>query len=89
MANRFNESFLSFIPLHSEFSPGLRTIDNFSNYISFNVHNKVKDNKHHTHQLDELAFKSSSSSSTAIIVSKMMLLHPFCTCTPTIDLSLR
>jgi len=42
MANRFNESFPSFIPLHSEFSPGLRIIDNFSDHISFNVHNKGK-----------------------------------------------
>ena len=49
MANRFNESFLSFIPLHSEFSPGLRIIDNFSDHISFNVHNKGKDNKHCAH----------------------------------------
>ena len=49
MANRYNESFLSFIPLHSEFSPGLRIIDNFSDCISFNVRDKGKDNKHRTH----------------------------------------
>jgi len=69
MANRFNESFPSFIPLHLEFSPGLRIIDNFSDRISFNVHNKRKDDKHCTHQLDELAFESSSSPSTIIITS--------------------
>ena len=46
MANRFNESFLSFIPLHSEFSPGLRIINNFSDCISFNIRNKGKDDKY-------------------------------------------
>jgi len=69
MANMFNESFLSFIPLYSEFSPGLRIIDNFSDYISFNICNKKKDNKHRAHQLNKLALESSSSSSTAIITS--------------------
>ena len=69
MANRFNESFLSFISLHSEFSPGLRIIDNFSDCISFNIYNKGKDDKHCAYQLDELALESSSSSSTAIIAS--------------------
>ena len=69
IANKFNESFLFFIPLHSEFSPGLRIIDNFSDHISFNIHNKEKDDKHCAHQLDELALESSSSSSTTIIAS--------------------
>ena len=69
MANRFNECFLSFIPLHSEFSPRLRVIDNFSDHISFNICNKGKDNKSHAHQLDDMVLESSSSSSTAIIVS--------------------
>ena len=55
MANRFNESFLSFISLHSEFSPGLRIIDNFSDCISFNIYNKGKDDKHCAYHLDELA----------------------------------
>ena len=69
MANRFNKSFPSFISLHSEFSPGLRIIVNFSDHISFNVCNKEKDNKHCTHQLDKLALESSSSPSIAIIAS--------------------
>jgi len=69
MVNRFNEIFPSFIPLHSEFSPGLRIIDNFSDHISFNVCNKRKDGKRCAHQLDNLALKSSSSPSTAIIAS--------------------
>ena len=89
MVNRFNEIFPSFIPLHSEFSPRLRIIDNFSDHISFNVCNKGKDGKHYAYQLDNLALKSSSSPSTAIIASKMMLLHLFRTRTPTIHLSLR
>jgi len=69
MANRFNESFPSFIPLHLEFSPGLRIIDNFSDRISFNICDKGKDNKHRAHQLDELALESSSFPSTTIITS--------------------
>jgi len=73
MANRFNKSFLSFISLHSEFSPGLKIIDNFSDRISFNVHDKEKDNKHRAHQLDELALESSSSPSTTIITSDVSI----------------
>jgi len=68
MANRFNESFPSFILLHSEFSPGLRIIDNFSDHISFNICDKEKDNKHCAHQLDELALEFSLFPSTTIIV---------------------
>jgi len=44
-ADRTNECFPSFNPLDSEFSPGLRIIDNFSDYISFNLYNKEKDDK--------------------------------------------
>ena len=69
MANRFNKSFPSFSPLHSEFSPGHRIIDNFSDHLSFNVCNKEKDNKYCTHQLDKMVLESSSSPSTAIIAS--------------------
>jgi len=67
MANRFNESLLSFAPLHSEFLPRLRIIDNFSDHIVFNIHDKGKDNKHHARQLDNLTLESSSLPSTAII----------------------
>ena len=69
MANRFNKCFPSFIPLHSEFSPGLRVIDKFSDHISFNVHDKGKDDKSHAHQLDNMVLESSSFPSTIIIVS--------------------
>ena len=69
IANRFNECFPSFSPLHSEFSPGCKIIDNFSDCFSFNVYDKEKDNKYHTHQLDEIVLESSLSSSIAIIAS--------------------
>jgi len=69
MANRFNKCFPSFISLHSEFSSGLRVIDNFSDRISFYVHDKGKDNKSHTHQLDNMVLEFSSFFSTTIIVS--------------------
>ena len=45
MANRSYECFSSFSPLNSEFSPGLRIIDNFSEHISFNIQDKRKDIK--------------------------------------------
>jgi len=45
MANRSYECFPSFSPLNSEFSPGLRIIDNFSERISFNIRDKRKDIK--------------------------------------------
>jgi len=68
-ANRVNECFPFFNPLNSEFYPGLRVIDNFSDHISFNLFNKEKDNKSCTQLLDERVLESSSSSSVAIIVS--------------------
>ena len=67
MANRFNKSFLSFNSLYSEFSPGCRIIDNFSNCFSFDIHDKGKDDKHCTQQLDNLVLEFSSSSSATII----------------------
>ena len=69
MANRFNKCFPSFIPFHSEFSPRLRVIYNFSICISFDVHNKGKDDKSHAHQLNNMVLEFFSSSSTTIIVS--------------------
>jgi len=69
MANRSNECFPSFAPLDSEFSPGHRVIDNFSDRISFNVCEKEKDNKSRAYQLDEMVLKSFSSSFITIIIS--------------------
>ena len=68
-ANGFNENYSSFIPLHSEFSPGLRIIDNFSNHIIFNTHNKQKDDKFCSQQLDNIVLESSTFSFTTIIAS--------------------
>ena len=68
-ANRINECFPSFNSLNSEFSPGLRVIDNFSDHISFNLFNKEKDDKSHTQLLNEMVLESFSSSSVAIIAS--------------------
>jgi len=67
MANRSNECFPSFVPLDLEFSLGLRVIDNFSDHISFNIHNKEKDDKSCVHQLDKMVLEPFLSSSIAII----------------------
>ena len=69
MANRSNECFLSFTPLDSEFSPGCRVIDNFSECISFNIYRKGNNDKLHKQELDEIVLENSSSPSVAIIVS--------------------
>ena len=69
MANRSNECFSSFAPLDSEFSPGYRVIDYFSDCISFNVCDKDKDDTSHTHQFDKMVLKSSSFPLVAIIAS--------------------
>jgi len=69
MANRHNECISPFAPLDSEFSPGLRVIDYFSDHILFNVCDKDKDNKAQSHQLNEMVLKSSSFPSITIIAS--------------------
>ena len=69
MDNRFNGIFPSFTPLHSELSPGYRVIDNFSDWLVFNLHSKQNGNKTCTQQLDNMIIKSSNSPSTAIIVT--------------------
>jgi len=56
-------------PLHPEFSPGSRIIDTFSNWFSFNLSNKGKNDKNCLHQLDSIVIKSSSMTSTAITVT--------------------
>ena len=73
LANKVNECFPSFNPLNSEFSPGLRVIDNFSDHISFNLFNKEKDDKLRAQLLDEMVLESSSSSSVAIIASDVSI----------------
>ena len=69
IANRFYKCFSSFAPLKSEFSPGLRIIDNFSECISFNVYDKGKDIKLHAQELDDMVLKSFLSLSVTIITS--------------------
>jgi len=69
LANKINECFPSFNPLNSEFSPGLRVIDNFSDCISLNLFNKKKDDKSRTQLLNEIVLESFSSLSVTIIAS--------------------
>jgi len=57
-------SSLSF--LYSEFSPGLRIIDTFSNQFFLNLSNKEKNDKNRLHQLDSMVIESSSTTSTTI-----------------------
>jgi len=69
MANQSNECFPSFTPLDSEFSPGHRVIDNFSECISFNICRKGNNNKSCEQELDKMVLKNSSSPFVTIIVS--------------------
>jgi len=55
-------------PLHPEFSPSLRIIDTFSNWFSFNLSNKEKNDKNYLHQLDSMVIELLSMISTAIDV---------------------
>ena len=69
MANRSYKCFPSFSPLNSEFSPGLRIIDNFSECISFNIQDKRKDIKLWAQEIDDLVLESSLSPLVAIVTS--------------------
>ena len=73
LANKINECFPFFNPLNSEFSPGLRVIDNFSDHISFNLFNKKKDDKSHAQLLNEIVLESSSFLSVTIIASDVSI----------------
>ena len=57
-----------FFPLHLELSPDSRIIDNFSDWISFNLSIRNKINKTYCQQLDNMVFEASSSSSTTIVI---------------------
>jgi len=59
--------------LNSEFSPGLRVIDNFSDRIFYNLFNKEKNDKSCAQLLDEMVLESSSSLSVTIIVSNVSI----------------
>jgi len=69
MANRSHEYFSSFSLLNSEFSPGSRIIDTFSDCFSFNVCDKRNNIKFWAQELDNLTIKSSLSSSVALVAS--------------------
>jgi len=63
--------FPSFSPLDSEFFPGRRIIDNFSNRFSFNlVKKKGKNNKKtHAQELDKMVLHNSSFPLSAIVIT--------------------
>ena len=67
--NKLFGVFPSFSPLNSEFNPGSRIVDIFSDQVSFNLANKVKSNKLCFQQLDNMMLHSSSSPHTAIVVT--------------------
>ena len=70
MDNRFNKVFPFFSPLHPAFALGNRVIDNFSDWFSFNLYSKRKDNnmKSCVQQLDKITIESSSDPSCALII---------------------
>ena len=63
--------FPSFSPLNSEFSPGHRIIDNFSNCFSFNLVNKndKKSKNSCTQELDNMVLHFSSIPHSAIVIT--------------------
>ena len=63
--------FPAFSPLNSEFSPGHRIIDNFSNWFSFNLVNKNEKeiNKICTQELDEIVLCNSSLPNSALVIT--------------------
>jgi len=71
MDNDFNEVFLSFDPLNSEFVPGVRIIDTFSSCFSFHIFSKYnKDSlKSQVQQLDEMAIESLNFSSSTLVIT--------------------
>ena len=69
MTNWFNKCFPSFTPLDSEFSPGYRVIDNFSERISFNICRKGNNDKLCEQELNEMP------SLSLMWASRIMSLH--------------
>jgi len=74
LINSCNKSygiFLSFSPLHQEFTPGFCLSDILSNRFSFNLTNKKEKDKDKTHvqELDNMVLCISSSPNTALIVT--------------------
>jgi len=71
MDNRYNKVFPSFNPTNPEFSPSYRVIDIFPSCFSFHLSNICNNQnlKAHIHQLDNLAFESSSSLSNTLVIT--------------------
>ena len=70
MDNCFNKVFPFFDSLNPEFSPRCRIIDIFSSHFSFHLFSKHNDDNIRSciHQLDDLAIKSSSNPSHALVI---------------------
>ena len=74
LINSCNKSygiFLSFSPLHQEFTPGFRLSDIFSDCFSFNLTNKKDKDKDkiRAQELDDMALQISSFPNTALIIT--------------------
>ena len=69
--NKVHGIFPSFSPLNSEFSPGHRIIDNFSDRFSFNLVNKKEKEKDKfcAQELDDMVLHNSSLSHTALVIT--------------------
>ena len=67
--NKFFGVFPLFSPLYLEFNLGFRIVDIFSDWFSFNLANRKKNNKICFQQLDKMTLQSSSSPHTAIVVT--------------------
>ena len=67
--NKVYGIFSSFSSLHLELALGSRIINKFSDRFSFNLSNKKEKDKIHFQQLNEMVLQSSSSPSTAIVVT--------------------
>jgi len=77
--NKLFGVFPLFSPLNPEFNLGSRIVDIFPNRVSFNLTNKVKSNKLHFQQLDNMTLYSLSSPHMAIIVTDASIKNDFAT----------
>jgi len=61
MNNRINGIFTFFSPLYFELSSSYKVINNFLDYIVFNLYNKQKKDKTCAYQLNNIIIKSNHS----------------------------
>ena len=73
MNNRFNKVFSAFDLINPKLQPGNRVINTFSNHFSFYTFSRKNDPsfKSHLQQLNALAIESSTSLSTALVITDM------------------